>query len=351
MKRHQIVEATENANHAGKKAPADVAIIAEKLGYQPHVILMNNTDQGIVAKVKRQMGYWKSWKECYRDIDENAVVLIQNPFHNPQLTRNSILKKLRKDKHVHFFSLIHDVEELRNMTYDSYYKKEFEFMVEISDVFIVHNEVMKRFFVEKGIPENQIVVLDIFDYLHSYKDKKVIFSKSVAIAGNLDTNKCQYIGMLHQLSDVQFKLYGVNFNEKMRQYPNISYMGSFPVDEIPSKLDSGFGLVWDGESIQDCQGASGQYLKYNNPHKLSLYLSSGLPVIIWSQAAEAKFVKRHNVGICIDSLEDLPAELSKIDEKKYQDLTKHVRAVAEKLMSGNYTAEAICKVEKIMQMK
>ena len=94
----------------------------------------------------------------------------------------------------------------------------------------------------------------------------------------------------------------------MRQYPNINYHGSFGVDEIPSKLTRGFGLVWDGDSLDGCRGQSGQYLRYNNPHKLSLYLSSGLPVVIWTGAAEAGFVREHGVGLCVDSLNDLEVQ-------------------------------------------
>lgn len=346
MKKYQIVEITENSNHAGKKAPADVAAIAKKLGYKPQKIVMNTTKKGVVAKAKRQVGYWKSWNDCYSHIEEGSVVLIQNPFHNPQLSRKRILKNLKEKKKVTFISLIHDVEELRNMTYDDYYKAEFSLMLELSDVFIVHNDVMKEFFLRKGVPESKIVVLGIFDYLHSYKDKKVSYSKNVLIAGNLDTNKSQYIGLLHKIKNVNFDLYGVNYNEAMKKYSNIVYKGSFPVDEIPVRLDTGFGLVWDGTSLDGCKGASGEYLKYNNPHKLSLYLSAGLPVVIWSKAAEAKLVKEYDLGICIDNLNELPKYLEEINEERYNELLRNVKSMSQKLIGGYFTTNALNNAEK-----
>ncbi|NRO11242.1 Beta-1,6-galactofuranosyltransferase WbbI [Lactobacillus helveticus] len=55
---------------------------------------------------------------------------------------------------------------------------------------------------------------------------------------------------------------------------------------------------------------TGNYLRYNDPHKLSLYLASGIPVIIWKKAAEAKFVEENKVGITVDSLEDYRRYLS-----------------------------------------
>lgn len=348
MEKHQIVEVAEKSNHAGKKAPADVAVIAERLGYKQHFVSMNTSESGTVAKLQRQFGYQKDWRNCYNDIPEGSIVLLQNPFHNQQLTRNSILKKLKEKKKVRFISLIHDVEELRGTVYDSYYKSEFELMLSLSEVFIVHNKVMKDFFIRKGVSEDRIVVLEIFDYLHSFEMKLPEFSKTVSIAGNLDVYKCQYVGQLARLSNISFKLYGNNFNEEMRKYGHIKYCGSFPVDEIPEQLDTGFGLVWDGESIETCKGPTGQYLRYNNPHKLSLYLSSGLPVVIWSEAAEAGFVRENGVGICVDSLEQLPEIINSLDKNKYLEMAKNVHEISKRLVEGYYTSAAINKAESLI---
>lgn len=38
-------------------------------------------------------------------------------------------------------------------------------MLRIADVLIVHNAVMKQFFIERGVSEEKIVTLEIFDYL------------------------------------------------------------------------------------------------------------------------------------------------------------------------------------------
>ncbi|MBT8943652.1 galactofuranosyltransferase, partial [Lactobacillus delbrueckii subsp. bulgaricus] len=83
-------------------------------------------------------------------------------------------------------------------------------------------------------------------------------------------------------------------------------------------LNSGFGLIWYGSSIETCDGAFGNYLRYNDPHKLSLYLASALPVIIWSQAAEASFIIDNNLGLTIDSLNDLPKVLNKVTKEEYE---------------------------------
>ncbi len=141
-------------------------------------------------------------------------------------------------------------------------------MLEIADCIIVHNNVMQKFFIEKGFDENKIVVLKIFDYLQDGLDLNVSkYEKSITIAGNLDINKCKYISQLNELEKVKVNLYGPNFDEKLKIYENLKYNGSFPPNELPQKLDKGFGLVWDGDSLKSCNGCYGQYLKYNNPHK------------------------------------------------------------------------------------
>lgn len=285
MQKYQIIETSDNFNHAGTKATADISQIAFKLGYNLIHVRMLTTKISKIAMLQRQLGYFVDWHQCYKKVTEDSIILLQHPFHYKQFTRQIILKKLKNKKHVKFISVIHDVEELRAFRYNNYYKKEFDFMLQIADVLIVHNESMKNFFVKKGIPKEKLISLQVFDYLQpEQKSKKKIFEPSITVAGNLDVKKCGYINQLGNLG-IKVKLFGPNYEAGLDKYNNIEYQGQFAPEQIPSKLTGGFGLVWDGDGIDGCIGQAGQYLRYNNPHKLSLYLSSGLPVVIWNKAA------------------------------------------------------------------
>ncbi len=350
MKKYQIVEISENLNHAGTKATADFSVIASKLGFERITLKMATTKEGFVGKAQRQIGYFSGWNYIYKTIEENAVVLLQEPFHYPQLTREKILNRLKNEKHVRFITVIHDVEELRGFRFNEYYRREFAFMLDLVDVIIVHNDKMKAFFEERGVKADQLISLEIFDYLQPSQNQKMpAFSKSITIAGNLDTTKCGYIEGLKELNNVKVNLYGPNFNEELRQFPHIQYNGSFPADVIPSKLTEGFGLVWDGNTIHGCMGQSGQYLKYNNPHKLSLYLSSGVPVVIWSEAAEAAFVKENGCGVCVKDLKDLDEVFANMTQETYESLCKNVDVVKEKLLAGNYGTQALKKALHVLE--
>lgn len=110
---------------------------------------------------------------------------------------------------------------------------------------------------------------------------------------------------------------------------------------MPKYLNQSFGLIWDGPSIETCEGTYGSYLKFNNPHKTSLYISSGLPVVIWRQAALADFVLQNKIGIVIDNLNQLDSALDSVSQQKYKEIKSNTLVIAERLRTGYYTKKAV----------
>ena len=348
MRKYQITEVGENGNHAGTKGTADIAAVADSLGFERCIIKVDLNGHSAFSKMRRQIFYCLDYKKALKQIEPGSIVLLQHPFHHKQINREKTLLELKNGKHVKFICVVHDVEELREYRDSDYYKKEFETMMTVADVIIVHNAKMLEWFVSKGFPADKLVNLEIFDYLHTNEYVTPSFERSVSIAGNLDVQKCKYIAGLKDVEGTTFRLYGPNYDDSLSSVPTIHYEGSFPSNEINSHLTSGFGLVWDGEGISGCIGKSGQYLKYNNPHKLSLYLSSGLPVVIWEEAAEVSFVKENGVGLTVRSLTELGDALNKIDEKCYYSMVERVKSVRERLISGYYARTAIGKAETLI---
>ena len=348
MNKYQIVELGENNNHAGTKAPADIMSIAEKMGYMPLTVALDFKDSSFFGKVKRQVHYMNDYKRIFQTVAPGSLVFMQHPYHHKQVTRTSVIRKLKSKKAVKYISIVHDVEELREYRYNNYYKHEFSVMLEVADVIIVHNQKMLEWFASNGYPKTRMVSLDIFDYIQDNSYKHPIFDRSITVAGNLDVQKSRYISELKNLSGVDIHLYGPNFDQSMTECSLIHYHGSFPSSEIPSKLTKGFGLVWDGESITQCNGPSGEYLKYNNPHKLSLYLSSGLPVVIWKEAAEADFVKNNNLGVCVGSLYELEQLFNQINIEQYEEMANNVERIRKNLISGYYANAALSQAEEIL---
>lgn len=340
----QIVEDCGKGNHAGIKATDDVARIADSLGFRRISIRRGSDAESFRGTIVRQLYYLLDWKKAYACVPKNATVLMQHPFHHKQLIRSRTLYRMKKRKHVRFISFVHDVEELRGYRYSDYYQREFREMTELADVLVVHNDVMKGWFIQKGIPEERLISLEIFDYLLDRPDyTRPRFSDRVNIAGNLSLARSGYLAGLGRCGKTAFMLYGPNPDSELCNSPNISYGGNKTPDEIPGCLTEGYGLVWDGDSPEGCKGPAGEYLKYNNPHKLSLFIVSGIPVVIWREAAEAGFVRKHHIGITIDSLLQLPEELDKVDEKEYIQMQAAEEDLRRKMIRGQYGTAAIRK--------
>ena len=117
-------------------------------------------------------------------------------------------------------------------------------------------------------------------------------------------------------------------------------------DEIPGKLKGKYGLVWDGNTTRGCSGPVGEYTKINNPHKMSLYISSGIPIIAWSQAAIAEFINQYQIGITVDRIDSLSKELSTISEKQYLSMKKNVLELRKKLIHGEFLKRVLKEIER-----
>lgn len=342
MRKYCLVDEKFKENHAGFKARNDCEIILEVMGYRKisyDIVLKKNN---IVSKLQRFM----LMVIKVAKIKNSSLVVM----HYPQFKHFLIycIKFLKKLKKCSVILLIHDIDSLR--VSDPIKKEEWKVFNE-SDYLISHNEKMTEYLVKDyKISLNKIVNLDLFDYLIEYK--KIDYNKykenAVVVAGNLDIEKCGYMYKLAEILK-KFSLNAYGPNCKQENFSG-NYKGSFLPEEIPSILSGKYGLVWDGESLDSCEGDFGKYLKYNNPHKVSLYLVSGLPVIIWSQAALADLIKKENLGIVIDNLYELEEKIMSISEDEYESMLNNVYKFRKKLINGEFLKKAIQEIEKRIKL-
>lgn len=205
------------------------------------------------------------------------------------------------------------------------------------NVLIVHNRNMATYLLDNGY-KGKMVCLELFDYLHDFSRKihESPFSNTVSFAGNLTKGK--FIYDLEKIGKCQFKLYGSLGDGKAPDAKNVSYMGLLPSDEIVYKMEGDYGLIWDGDSVETCSGETGRYLLYNNPHKLSLCIAAGKPVITWKKAAISDFVETNDIGIAVESLE----ELNEIDlSEHYSRMKNNVLSIKKEIAQGKYLERAL----------
>lgn len=292
------------------------------------------------------------WEKSFSDLRRNDILLIQLPVVNHSVFFANGLKKVKR-RGVKIILLLHDIEMLR-----VYFKKnkklrtklrirmEETSILRISDAIIVHNDKMKDALSKLGFDRRKMHSIEIFDYLIS-EDKtgqeyrKIRKDGNVIIAGNLRRHKAGYAYYLPDCCG--FNLYGVGY-ENGSKADNINYFGSFDSEKLPSVLEGSFGLVWDGERTDTCSGAYGEYLRLNNPHKASLYLASGIPVAIWEKAALADFVKAHNCGIVLSSLEELKDKRDGLSEEQYTRMRKNAELIGSRLKDGYFTKKVLDEI-------
>ena len=328
--KYYLKEFYAKENHAGSKARLDAEKIMIEAGYHP--FFQNNDSNSIT-------------------LTENDVLVLQFPLLWHSL-KALILTKLLKKRKFKAYLLIHDIESLRNRSIKSFQDVKYAFLhflqnktvLERVDGIIAHNDKMKDILVQLGIPEKKIISLEIFDYLiPHFEEKKTYEKRTVLLAGNFDIKKAKYA---RQLPDnPEFSIFGINFEEeKLPQ--NVHYKGAFSPEELPYYLEGGFGLVWDGDSPYTCSGMFGEYLKMNNPHKASLYLASGFPIIVWRQSALSDFVTKNNCGILVDSLFVIAERLDSISNDEYEELIRNSKKIGDNICNGHYLKVALEKCER-----
>ena len=89
-------------------------------------------------------------------------------------------------------------------------------------------------------------------------------------------------------------------------------------------------------------------MKYNTPPKVAVYIAACLPAIVWSKAAIGDFVRKEQIGFCIDRLQDIDERIKNMTKKEYEKYIYNITQLSKKVISGYYTTTALNKaVEKL----
>lgn len=339
MKNYCMVERDSHEFHAGSKARNDVGEILAAQGWTA-LSVHRSQRKGVPDKLKMAAVTWMDWRKVSRTVAQGDTLLVQYPLDMyPKVSRLAIpfLRRMKR-RGVQLIFLVHDLDSLRGIEGNG--ERQF---LDTADVLIAHNQVMAEYLCERGYGDKAIRTLGLFDYLA--EDVSPLCNtgdpREVVVAGNLDPHKAGYVYRLDQLdSKVRFRLYGPNYQEGAPQ-AGVKYCGQYPPEQLPQVLRGGFGLVWDGEQVGSCSGVYGAYLKYNNPHKTSLYLACGLPVIVWDQSAIAEYVVEHRLGLAVRSLEELPRRLQRMSREEYDALCQGALEMGERLRRGDMLRRAL----------
>lgn len=331
MKKYSIDTSPRNVLrfNAGSKPRYDALRTMADNGYEVIEVSLRPATLPLYNRLKLYLDFLKS----IRGIVAEDEVVIQYPllFYSDYLEYRALKALCRRCKNVTF--LIHDIEFLRT---GEKYKIE-ACQLNLPSRLIVHSHKMATAVKRCLKSDVTIDALGLFDYYSEapmLKSERIVNQKNyIAYAGNLQ--KSPFLRQLSGISEkINWVLYGASWDEKDNR-DNIFYAGKF-IPDNPSILEAGWGLVWDGDTIETCGGVLGNYLRYNSPHKCSLYLSRGMPIIVWKESALASMVEAEHIGITVTSLHELETVISTISDDAYNNMTSNARKVGEKLRKGEY---------------
>jgi len=349
------------------KARSDIGEILCRLGYRNRAAIFIQKLDGFSIKLENKKKYLSLMFRQLTTllsiiytcvtivfIPKNSILIINYP--QAGRLRDSmtfkVAKMMKNYKNIHLIAVIHDLYSLMTGKKETNYLQTVE-VLKYYDVVISHNKIMTKYLIEKGISSKKIVNLQLFDYLLNNELEMNCRNRdtSIIIAGNLEKEKISFLKELNFNNNISFNLYGMNFPESFNKINNvkINYFGSFEPNKLIKELVGDFGLVWDSNSSLGGQGILGNYQRYNNPHKTSLYLAAGFPVIVWKEAALAPLILENNLGFVVDNLNELPDKISKISKEDYDMMKTNVEKIGMRIRSGYFLTEALKKAETIIE--
>lgn len=314
---------------ASSKAPADVTTILKENYCIEEKFVVRRFRNKLIGPIEL---FFKFVYVCF-SIPKDSVVFIQYPMVNIAMFKYCVFF-LRKFKTI---AIVHDLPSYR---FDGgLEQRQTELKILNSfDYLIVHSKNMKNQLTQDGVVVN-INVLEVFDYLLSEEQHITSKANTIVFAGALHKSKFLCNLCKVQIQSLQFYLYGMKKPEIQMDH-FIEYKGAFTPDNV-SSIEGEWGLLWDGDSIDDCTGNFGKYLKIIAPHKFSLYLACGLKVIVWEKSAMADFVRENHLGITIKCLAEIQSKLNSLTEYEISDMEKSVAKISSRVRKGDFLKKSM----------
>lgn len=285
----------------------------------------------------------------FERVKSGDTIFIQYPLYISYPAFWQVIRYLKHAKKCKLIFIVHDINSLRidpkvgmkGMGHTNNEKvslsNELRILRTGSEI-LVPTMAMRDFIRSTNKISGRITVFGLYEHLSSSQTMPVFQKKQTMVfAGNL--NKADFLTELTK-STFHYEVYG-NRPSTFSLPPNLDYRGSYPSEELSDQFTGGFGLVWDGSSIDKISGVIGNYLRYNSPFKASMFLASGMPLVVWKQSAIADLVKQNNLGLTVDSLAEAENEIQLLTDEEYNILVNNARSFGFQLRQGVQFTKAL----------
>lgn len=326
---------------AGNKAKTDIEKIMAGMGYRNVGMPMSVSSNTVIHFIKTLLGVIMS----PFGLRKGDILVLQYPLKK----YFSLVCRMAHARGAKVITVIHDLGSFRRKALTEEHEIR---RLSHSDYIIAHNDSMKKWLESRGC-RVRIGTLKIFDYLSDTCNNSTCSHESpytVVYAGGLSRRKNNF---LYEWGDYihtyKVRIYGHGFEPaEAKGSDKFDVMGFVKSDELIATARGDFGLVWDGASVDECNGNWGEYLKINAPHKTSLYLRCGLPVIVWTEAAMAPFVRDNGIGLCVKSLKEVDGIMSAMTRDEYERMRANAIRIGRQIGEGHYITTALEEADKYL---
>lgn len=332
-----------NITSAGNKAKIDIEAVMERLGYIHAGMPQSHIKSSAGAFIRTLASVIKA----PFDLHKGDILVVQYPLKK-YFSSVCHAAHLRGAKVV---TVIHDLGSFRRKALSP--EREIR-RLNNADYIIAHNESMKAWLEQHGIMK-PVDTLGIFDYLSATESpvKKSMpgDNPKIVYAGGLNRRKNAFIyNMGSHIGNCTVALYGRGFEHDAAECSDkFDYKGFTPSDTLIATVDGHFGLVWDGDSTDGCTGDFGEYLRFNNPHKVSLYIRCNLPVILWDKAAMAPFITANGLGFTVSRLDEIPTRIAALSTQEYQFMRQNAEIMSRQLSKGHFINAALSRAANALR--
>lgn len=337
MRKYVVEEYVFNGYNASSKAREDVSKIVLETGFKSFA--RNDKRGNKNTKYNKIITAISIYAKMLFRLRSNDIIFLQ--------TSESVLKGILKIKKIKHFKIIYLIHDMFSVRYDEIELHSDEISKDINmlnqcEYIICHNKKMKEKLIKMGCI-CELYSLSLFDYLLEKDELPADRDNSkvtLSFAGNL--SKSQFLDTLDAKSSMSYEIYG----KPPKHFAHMNYMGSVDADQLPYVMKGNYGLIWEGEyQIQE----KDNYIRFNNPHKASLYIASGMPIIIWKGSALSDYVESEKIGISINNLDELDRAVEAINEERYNEMVKNCLKIRAKVIKGIFlknVLKEICKNDK-----
>lgn len=330
---------------ASQKVILDMARFSSEISFEP-------TSLGQRNRVFEVLRYYLTMIMAWYKAD---VVLTIYPYICMNLKRNYLFRKLesllinRLNRRARSILYIVDLPIERSIIGGAPSNEQYKRACEIErhifdsfDVLLVFNENMKRKIRDKyGFSDDKFVLFEILDYgtdivpEENFNLRKPL--RAAFLTSELNQRRFSWINEIPFSENLTYSFFGINgewINSLNRK--DIRYEGVIPPAKVPAVLGKfHFGIIYYNSAFEN-------YLKYGSTSKFSAYMAANLPVLCPSKLSYlSSITHKYGVGLCYDSLSDIPKCLENIDERLYSKIKGNCAKMGEKVRQGYFIKKAL----------